>query len=55
MTFFNPEEEYWGNSTDLTIGTYTNRLTSRSVKIFADGEVIQADTGFFGLNLLQGH
>lgn len=37
MRHFNPNEAFWGNSTEIIIGTDEYRLTARSVKIFADG------------------
>ncbi|KAG6920121.1 hypothetical protein DXG01_010189 [Tephrocybe rancida] len=37
MTFFNENEPYWGNLTKPIIGSGKDRLTTRSVKIFADG------------------
>ena len=37
MTFFDETKAYWGNQTAKIIGAGNNRLTARSVKIFADG------------------
>ncbi|CAL1708110.1 unnamed protein product [Somion occarium] len=37
MTYFNESAEYWGNSVEKVIGAGNNRLSARSVKIFADG------------------
>ena len=37
MTFFDETKDYWGNQTAQIIGAGNNRLTARSVKIFADG------------------
>ncbi|EPT02697.1 hypothetical protein FOMPIDRAFT_1035858 [Fomitopsis schrenkii] len=37
MTFFDETKAYWGNHTPQIIGAGNNRLTARSVKIFADG------------------
>lgn len=37
MTFFDETKAYWGNHTSKIIGAGNNRLTARSVKIFADG------------------
>ena len=37
MTFFDETKAYWGNQTARVIGAGNNRLTARSVKIFADG------------------
>ncbi|THV06783.1 hypothetical protein K435DRAFT_848853 [Dendrothele bispora CBS 962.96] len=37
MTFFDENGEYWGNITDPIIASGDERLTARSVKIFADG------------------
>ncbi|KAG5636359.1 hypothetical protein H0H81_008307 [Sphagnurus paluster] len=41
MTFFNENEEYWGNKTTPLIGAGNDRLTARSVKIFADGKRLE--------------
>ncbi|KAF8170207.1 amidohydrolase family-domain-containing protein [Mycena galopus ATCC 62051] len=37
MTFFDENGEYWGNQTKPVLNAGNGRLTSRSVKIFADG------------------
>ncbi|KAJ4468274.1 amidohydrolase family-domain-containing protein [Lentinula aciculospora] len=37
MSFFDENGEYWGNTTKPLIATGNERLTARSVKIFADG------------------
>ncbi|KAF9071018.1 amidohydrolase family-domain-containing protein [Rhodocollybia butyracea] len=37
MTYFDENGEYWGNTTKPLIATGDERLTARSVKIFADG------------------
>ncbi|KAL0581839.1 hypothetical protein V5O48_000207 [Marasmius crinis-equi] len=37
MTYFDETGEYWGNTTEPTIANEEQRLTARSVKIFADG------------------
>ena len=37
MTYFNENEPYWGNTTLPVIGSVSDRLSVRSVKIFADG------------------
>ncbi|KAH9830731.1 amidohydrolase family-domain-containing protein [Rhodofomes roseus] len=37
MTFFDETKDYWGNRTSKIIGAGDDRLTARSVKIFADG------------------
>lgn len=37
MTYFDETQPYWGNHTKPIIGTGNYRLTTRSVKIFADG------------------
>ncbi|KAF8230148.1 hypothetical protein L208DRAFT_1438505 [Tricholoma matsutake] len=37
MSYFNEDQEYWGNRTKPLIGAGDGRLTARSVKIFADG------------------
>ncbi|PPQ64997.1 hypothetical protein CVT26_015706 [Gymnopilus dilepis] len=37
MTYFNEDQIYWGNTTSLVIATGDERLSARSVKIFADG------------------
>ncbi|KAG5719455.1 putative amidohydrolase ytcJ [Termitomyces sp. T112] len=37
MSFFDENQEYWGNTTEPIIGAGNDRLTARSVKIFADG------------------
>lgn len=37
MTYFDETKPYWGNNTKPIIGTGKYRLTTRSVKIFADG------------------
>ncbi|KAG6878550.1 hypothetical protein C0993_004449 [Termitomyces sp. T159_Od127] len=37
MSFFDENQEYWGNTTKPIIGAGKDRLTARSVKIFADG------------------
>lgn len=37
MTYFNENEPYWGNTTLPIIGSVSDRLSARSVKIFADG------------------
>ncbi|KAL0956102.1 hypothetical protein HGRIS_002270 [Hohenbuehelia grisea] len=37
MTYFDENDEYWGNTTKPLIGTGNGRLSTRSVKIFADG------------------
>ncbi|KAG6866609.1 hypothetical protein C0991_000719 [Blastosporella zonata] len=37
MTYFDENKEYWGNTTTPLIGAGNDRLTARSVKIFADG------------------
>jgi hypothetical protein len=37
MSYFNEDQEYWGNQTVPLIGASNGRLTARSVKIFADG------------------
>lgn len=37
MTYFNEDEPYWGNTTIPIIGSVNDRLSARSVKIFADG------------------
>jgi hypothetical protein len=37
MTYFNEDEPYWGNTTLPVIGSASDRLSARSVKIFADG------------------
>lgn len=38
MTYFDEHGDYWGNKTLPLVGTENERLTARSVKIFADGE-----------------
>ncbi|KAJ7434368.1 amidohydrolase [Mycena galericulata] len=37
MRFFDENEPYWGNTSEAFVGAADGRLTSRSVKIFADG------------------
>ncbi|KAF9451279.1 hypothetical protein P691DRAFT_699657 [Macrolepiota fuliginosa MF-IS2] len=37
MRYFNENQPYWGNTTQIIIGKDNDRLTARSVKIFADG------------------
>ncbi|KAF9455444.1 amidohydrolase 3, partial [Collybia nuda] len=37
MTYFDEDGAYWGDKSRPLIGTGNNRLTARSVKIFADG------------------
>ncbi|KAG6819677.1 hypothetical protein H0H93_009710 [Arthromyces matolae] len=37
MSFFDENKAYWGNTTTPIIGAGNDRLTARSVKIFADG------------------
>jgi len=37
MSYFDENQEYWGNRTEPLIGAGDGRLTARSVKIFADG------------------
>jgi len=37
MRYFNENQPYWGNTTDIIVGKGEDRLTARSVKIFADG------------------
>ncbi|KAJ4498383.1 amidohydrolase family-domain-containing protein [Lentinula lateritia] len=37
MSYFDENGEYWGNTTQPLIATGDERLTARSVKIFADG------------------
>lgn len=37
MRYFNENQPYWGNTTQMIIGKDEYRLTARSVKIFADG------------------
>ncbi|KAK1229178.1 hypothetical protein PQX77_007750 [Marasmius sp. AFHP31] len=37
MTYFDEDQEYWGNTTQPTTAGDTGRLSTRSVKIFADG------------------
>ncbi|KAG6862307.1 hypothetical protein C0995_016005 [Termitomyces sp. Mi166 len=37
MSYFDENREYWGNTTEPIIGAGNDRLTARSVKIFADG------------------
>lgn len=37
MRFFDENGEYWGNKSKPLIGTGNGRLSTRSVKIFADG------------------
>jgi len=37
MTYFDENVDYWGNRSAKIIGAGNNRLTARSVKIFADG------------------
>jgi hypothetical protein len=39
MTYFDENKPYWGNQTKPLIGAGNERLTARSVKIFADGTV----------------
>ena len=39
MSYFDENQEYWGNRTEPLIGAGDGRLTARSVKIFADGTV----------------
>ena len=40
MTYFDENGPYWGNQITPLVGTPDDRLTARSVKIFADGEAI---------------
>ena len=40
MTYFDENGPYWGNQITPLIGTPDDRLTARSVKIFADGKTI---------------
>jgi hypothetical protein len=42
MTHFNESSDYWGDRVQKVIGASNGRLTTRSVKIFADGKL--ADT-----------
>ncbi|CAA7259249.1 unnamed protein product [Cyclocybe aegerita] len=37
MSYFDENEPYWGNTSRLIIGDESDRLSARSVKIFADG------------------
>lgn len=37
MRYFNENQAYWGNTTQIIVGKDEYRLTARSVKIFADG------------------
>ncbi|KZT68292.1 amidohydrolase 3 [Daedalea quercina L-15889] len=37
MTYFDETKAYWGNETSKIVGAGDDRLTARSVKIFADG------------------
>jgi len=38
MTYFDEYGQYWGDQQEPLIGTDNERLTARSVKIFADGQ-----------------
>ena len=40
MKYFDETADYWGGSFDKIILAGNNRLSVRSVKIFADGELI---------------
>lgn len=44
MTYFNESSEYWGDRVERLVGAGNERLTARSVKIFADGMCIRADS-----------
>ena len=40
MRFFDEASDYWGNRMTKIIGAGDNRLSVRSVKIFADGKTL---------------
>ncbi|ESK85235.1 hypothetical protein Moror_11382 [Moniliophthora roreri MCA 2997] len=47
MTFFDENGEYWGNTTEPVIATGDERLSARSVKIFADGALRTGGAALF--------
>ncbi|KAF8993843.1 amidohydrolase family-domain-containing protein [Cyathus striatus] len=47
MTYFDEHGEYWGNQRSPMIGAGNGRLTTRSVKIFADGALRTAGAALY--------